>query len=351
MPIQTPTVITHPKKSHKNLIITLVSIAVGIFVIVPAIILILAVTLAPSARLCSGIYGQGQDIKHGLSNMFEIRSFSYACLGGDAPTSQSQQVTIQATSAKMYSSRAEIAQSVISELSGIGWSSITPARGTTSQTDPTLNSNALYYANNGYMLRLDVYSYDPVLIRASVTMDNPSVNFGLASNQTPKNVPSSYNPDAALYTSVPMYTSSYIPVGFKDWTTASTSRDSIYRSIPLISSQSYSLAQDNSDPLVLQTAHMPDGFTIQNKCDVQVSDHDYSCTPIGTLVDGTVVYSASDPQIKTADRAVAVINGYLVYLGSANQAIGSVKSRFPISSDTIINVYNQLTYTNLPAKY
>ncbi|HEY8886325.1 MAG TPA: hypothetical protein VIM31_02360 [Candidatus Microsaccharimonas sp.] len=351
MPIQTSPVTSHPKKSHKGLIITLVSIGVGVFIVIPAIVLVLAALIAPSARLCSGIYSQGQDEKHGLSNVFTIESYGYSCIGGDAPTSQNQQVTIQATSKKLYSSRAELTQSIMSELSTIGWSSITPAYGTTSQSDTTLNQNAVYYRRDGYTLRLDVYSYDPVLIRTSITMDDPSVNFGIVSDKTPKNIPSTYRPDATLYTSVPMYISSYVPVGFKDWTIPSTSTDSIYRNIPLVSSDSYLVAADNSGTLVLQTAHVPAGYDVTSKCDIQVQDHEYTCAPIGILKDGTVVYSASDAEMKTADRAVAMINGYLVYLGDSNNRFSSVKSQLPISTDAIINVYNQLTYTNLPAKY
>ena len=351
MSIVTPLVPPNSKKSHKGLIITLISVGVGVFVILTIAGLSIVSLLAPSARLCSGTYAQGQNVKHGLSNSFDIKSYGYDCISGDAPTSQSQQVTISATSNKLYSSRTQLSQRVTSELSAIGWSPRTLAGRTTFETDTILNQNAVYYQHDEYTLRLDVYSYDPALIKVSITMDKPSVNFGIVIDKTPKNISATYRPDATIYTSVPMYVSAYVPEGFEKWTVVSMSSDSIYRNIPLVSSDSYLEATGSSDTVVLQTVRVPAGFSITDKCDVTIQDHAYTCVPIGAMKDGTVIYSVVDTKSKAADRVVAIINGYLVYLGNTNNRIGPVKSTLPITTDTIINVYNKLTYTNQPAKY
>lgn len=351
MPIKTASTKQTSKKPYKGLIITLVSVGVGIFVIIPAAILLVAVLLAPSVRLCSGTYAQGQDVKNNLASVFDIQSYSYACLGGDAPTSQGQQVTIKATSSKTYGSRSELEQSVAASLSSIGWKSQLHSTGTTVQTDVTLNQNATYYQHNGYTLRLDIYSYNPALIQVSITMDTPSVMLGIVSEKTPKNIPSIYYPNVSAYTSVPMYVSSYIPAGFENWTIPRTTTNSIYRDIPLVSSDSYSKAANKSGTLVLKTAHVPRNYDISSKCDIEIQDHDYSCVFLGKTQSGIAIFTAVDDETKTASRVVAVIDGYLVYLGDSNNSVGLIKSTLPINTDEIINVYNQLSYTNTPAKY
>jgi hypothetical protein len=351
MPTQTSSATPLPRKSHKALIVTLISIGVGIFVVIPTIVLIFAVLLAPSVRLCSGTYSQGQNVKHALADTFDIQSYGYSCLGGDAPTSKDQQVTIKATTSKTYGSRPELEQAVTDSLSTIDWKSQPLSTGTTAQTDVTLNQNAHYYQHDGYTLRLDVYSYDPGLIKVSITMDTPSVAFGIVSDKTPKNMPSIYNPNVSAYTSVPMYVSNYVPTGFEDWTIPSTTSDSIYRDTSFVSSDSYARAVDNMAVIDLRTAHVPGDYSVTNKCDIAIQDHEYSCILLGQTKSGIAIYTAVDDQIKTANRAVAVVDGYLVYLGDSSNSVGSKKSMLPISAEEVINIYSQLTYTNTPAKY
>lgn len=258
---------------------------------------------------------------------------------------------MQATSSKTYATRSELEQSVAASLSRIGWKTQLRSTRTTVQTEVTLNQNATYYQHDGYTLRLDIYSYNPALILVSITMDTPSVVMGIVSEKTPKNIPSFYDPDVLAYTSVPIYISSYIPVGFEKWTIPYVADDSIYGYIPLVSSDSYSKAESKSGSLVLKTAHVPHDYNVSSKCDTEIQDHDYSCVFLGQTKSGIAIFTAVDDETKTANRVVAVIDGYLVYLGDSNNSISSIKSTLPISTDEIINVYSQLSYTNTPAKY
>jgi hypothetical protein len=324
------------KKSHKALIITLVSAFVGL----PLLLLVASLVLLPSVRMCSGVVRAGQEVVGELDKNFALLTYSYSCATGTPPTTKNQTVSTQLTSTKEFTSQADFRGAISSDLQTGGWVLV-----------DSQDTEVVILSKNGFKTTVRSSSYQPALALVSVKPDNPSVNFGLVFEKTPALPRVLSEQDKKRFLTSPLYIPDYVPAGYTDWSVNTKLVDFYGNRLNGVNIQLNGGA--GSVTPSLEITKIPTDYDIANGCDIFVSTTlPYVCDEIGVTSTGVKIYlpqkaKASGSPITYSSTLVAIIDDYLVFFHYAYQH-PNVSPQLSVSE--IVKVYNTLKSQNTPAR-
>jgi len=306
------------KKSRKALVLTLV----GVFVITPLVLAVVALSLAPSMRLCSGLARTGGEVNTYFGGSLEVATYNYHCLGGTPPTAQDQYVSMSILSDATYASSDAFQTVLTDELIRNDWQ-------LDAQKTTTTDSKSVEYLKDTYTAVVTINTYQPAYGKVTIKPNNPRTNFGFVFNQQPA-APQSLTAEQEMqFTTVPVLVPGYVPEGYSAWSTNSRR------------------TTGGTAVVVLEGGK----GTVTPRLTISVMPIDYDITSnrefLATTANGVAIYGSAQGASQRRITTVAVVGSHLVTLESA---LGHPNVDPQLTIDQVSRIYGSLQQTNTPAK-